>query len=318
MSEFIAVNDVFSISDHPGFKREALMFDRIAIPNFRKTLDGLHEKHPEKSALFAQYDWLLEHGVIFEPDIDMDEENLNNNAEYRQFYQSYLDHLSSMDALFQGLTLADVIDGKLLENDTKLTDKGEALWKSLSTLFGLQAREMSFKLRLLHGLDAYPILSSFITEMDDHQTDKDMVLQIVLNQFPIPDDVTPWEHIDEFRSDPDSRGKFLALKNWINEVARMELPSNEVEDKLKSAMFEYEQQLKEHRINFKWDVLKTIVYSQAFTGGGYLTGWGKLGAAIGVVKPLFTIRQEHMKLVAAERTAPGREVAYIIKSRETF
>jgi len=53
MAEFIAVNDIFSIIEYGSLKRQALMFDRITMPNFRKTVDGLNERVPDRSDLFA-------------------------------------------------------------------------------------------------------------------------------------------------------------------------------------------------------------------------------------------------------------------------
>jgi hypothetical protein len=57
--------------------------------------------------------------------------------------------------------------------------------------------------------------------------------------------------------------------------------------------------------------LKTLPV-QAFTGGGYLAGWGELGAVAGVIKPLFSIKEYQIKLFEAEATAPGREVVLYV------
>ena len=62
MAEFIAVNDIFSVVDYGSLKRQALMFDRIAIPHFGATFDALRERFPDKSELFGDFDWLLERG----------------------------------------------------------------------------------------------------------------------------------------------------------------------------------------------------------------------------------------------------------------
>lgn len=318
MAEFIAVNDIFSIIEYGSLKRQALMFDRIAMPNFRKTLDGLHQKIPDKSELFADFDWLMETGIIFDPDIDVDEQILKKDPEYRELFDRYFDHLVSMDQTFRGVNVADLVcTNTEKSNELELTEKGRTAWESLSGLFGFQARELSLQLRLLKGFDAYPVLSSFISSMGE-EDNKSTVVQIVLQEFPVPDEQTAWEQIDEFRSDPNSRSKFFALKEWINQVARMELPNNEVEDKLAAAMSDYTDHMKRHRMKLKWDTLKTIVYAQAFTGGGYLAGWGKLGIVAGVIKPLFSIKEYQIKLLEAEQTTPGREVAYIVKAKEIF
>lgn len=320
MSEFIAVNDIFSVIDFGSQKRQALMFDKIAIPNFRKTLNGLHAQHPDKANLFAEFDWLLEMGIVFEPDIDVTEETLNKDEEYREFFEVYWNHLSSMDNSFRGIQLSDVTYTKTDTNEAELTEQGRRLWESLSTLFGLQAREICIQLRILKGLDAYPVLSSLIPSRDTNQSCKATVVQIVLNEFPVPNEQTPWEQINEFRSDAASRAKFFALKDWINDVARMNLPTAEVEDKLKARISDYETHMKVHKLKWKLDTLKIIACAEAgFLTTAKLTGWSTLVTAAGmIVTPFFTIKQQHVKLMEAEQNAPGREIAYIVKTRESF
>ena len=90
------------------------------------------------------------------------------------------------------------------------------------------------------------------------QEEKATVVQIVLQEFPVPDERTAWERIEEFRSDPNSRSKFFALKQWINEVGRMKLSPTEIEDSLRAHISEYETQMRIHRIERKWDTLKII------------------------------------------------------------
>jgi hypothetical protein len=320
MSEFIAVNDIFSVIDLGCLKREALMFDKIAIPNFQKTLERLHEQHADKSDLFAEFDWLLENGIVFEPDIDVSQDTLAKNEEYREFFDVYWNHLSGMDTSFRGIQLADVVSTKRGTNEAELTEKGRVLSDSLNTLFGLQAREICLQLRFLKGLDAYPVLSSFIPPMENNQDAKATVVQIVLNEFPVPDEQTPWEQIKDFRSDPASRSKFFALKDWINEVAHMNLPRTEVEDKLTACISDYEAHMKVHKLKQKLDTLKIIACAEAgFLTTAKLTGWSTLMTAAGmIVTPFFTIKQQQVKLMEAEQNAPGREIAYIVKSRESF
>jgi len=296
------------------------MFDKIAIPNFQKTLERLHEQHPDKSDLFAEFDWLLENGIVFEPDIDISEERLTRNEEYRKFFDVYWNHLAGMDTSFRGIQLGDVVQTKPGTDETELTEKGQRLSNSLNTLFGLQAREICLQLRFLRGLDAYPVLSSFIPTMENNDDAKANVVQIVLTEFPVPDEQTPWEQIKEFRNDPASRSKFLALKDWINEVARMNLPRIEVEDKLKARISDYDDHMKVYKLKRKLETLKIIACAEAgFLTTAKLTGWSTLITAAGmIVTPLFTIKQQQVKLMEAEQKAPGREVAYIVKSKESF
>ena len=57
-------------------------------------------------------------------------------------------------------------------------------------------------------------------------------LTIVIDALPIPNETTSWEQITEYRTDPNSKGKFLALRHWMNEVAKSNLSPVELEQKL--------------------------------------------------------------------------------------
>jgi hypothetical protein len=171
-------------------------------------------------------------------------------------------------------------------------------------------------------MDAYPILPEFALELEkvSSRNNKGEVIEIVLNSLPTPDDATPWERIIEFRNDSDSQRKFLSLKNWINEVARMELKSNEVKDKLEALTSDYQNHMRIHKIKTKLSAVKTIVLAEAgFIAGGWLTGMGALPGIVGmVVTPLFTIKQRQVMLLEEEQKAPGKEVAYILKANKYF
>ena len=82
-------------------------------------------------------------------------------------------------------------------------------------------------------MDAYAVLSTTIPSSDSRVAPSSgEVLQIALNALPVPDESTPWEQIIEYRSDEDSRHKFLDLRNWMSEMARSELTAVEAEQKL--------------------------------------------------------------------------------------
>jgi hypothetical protein len=321
MAEFIAVNDIFSIIEYGSLKRQALMFDRITMPNFRKTLDGLHERLPDRVDLFAEFDWLFEKGIVAGGDMDVDEETLKKDPEYQEFFDHYFNHLIRMDETFRGVNVADLVRSNSESNEVELTDTGRIAWESLSGLFGFPARELSLQLRLVKGFDAYPVLSSFILPMPmGQQEDKATVVQIVLQECPVPDERTAWERIEEFRSDPNSRSKFFALKQWINEVGRMKLSPTEIEDNLRAHISEYETQMRIHRIERKWDTLKIIAgVDIGFLAAADYRGWGPLITSAGIfISNFIAIRLQHVKRLQAEQQTPGKEIAYIVKAKETF
>ena len=320
VAELIAVNDMLSIVDFASFKREALMFDRIAFPNLRKAIDRLLEQHREVTQpIVNELDWLQEEGILFEPDLNVSEDELSQNQEYQKFYELYWEHASELDS-FHGVTMEDLVVKNEESNESAITDEGQRVWRTLSKLIGLEARKASVLLRLFKKLDAYPVLSFLIPPVESRDITKDNILQMVLNEFPIPDELTPWQQIKEFRSDPDSKRKFLALKNWINKMTRTQQTLNELDDELQSLTFEYENHMKVHRMKTKHDALQTVIYFEAgFAGSGWLAGYPAVTAAAGlIIASAFAIKRRQVALLEEEQNAPGKEVAYIMKSRERF
>ena len=315
MSEFVAVHDFFMITQFPNFKREALMFDQIALPNAIAALDRLVDMYPQAAEIFSELEWLLEQGIVIDPGVSNDEKLLNI-PEYKEFSDYYDEHLSQLDQ-FRGITTEDMVR-QSETGERQLTAQGESIWYVAAKMFGLQARQIALQLRLLKNMDAYPILSPFLPYTLQPEAKSD-VIEVVLNEFPIPDEETAWEQIKEFRDDPDSRRKFFALKNWMNEVGRLELPRNEVEDKLSACMATYVDHMKFHRMKTRQETLRTLVYSEGFLTSAKLIGWANLISTAGMIlSPLFTISQHRIKLLQAERSAPGREVAYIMETQKTF
>ena len=55
-----------------------------------------------------------------------------------------------------------------------------------------------------HGLDSYPVLLSTPIGSNLSSDPKTDVIQMTVRALPLPDDLTPWEQILEFRSDPSA------------------------------------------------------------------------------------------------------------------
>lgn len=68
-----------------------------------------------------------------------------------------------------------------------------------------------------------------------------------------------------------------------------------------------------HRMKTNVGTLETVVTTTAeFLGDLVSFKWGKAAEA------LFSLKRRHVVLLEGELTAPGSEVAYIVKARETF
>lgn len=87
----------------------------------------------------------------------------------------------------------------------------------------------------------------------------DTVLVIVLNNLPVPNEQTPWEQVFEYHKDPDSSSKFLALRKWMRDVSKSNLPRHEIDEKLEYLLNEYQQHMKLHKMKTNAITLETLV-----------------------------------------------------------
>lgn len=341
MSEYVSViGDIDFLNSsykrpnktHISLKREALLFDKIAVPQWCESLESF--EHTDVPLFdYKELRWLLEQEIVFAPEPIIKQARISSKlrklADFKAFDKRQKKLRKEMDELGQR---ADRVKelwmcvgyGKDPEEDYQLYRED---CKKIDKEFGpVWDNERDYEKRKLAialcecNLDAVPILTGFTPIALDSQIGKTDLIQVIIEELPVPHELTPWEHILEFRSDPDSRRKFLALRNWVSEIARMELKPNEVKDKFESLIYEYRHHMRLHKMKTALESLKTIVIAEAgFVAGGWLTGLGALPGLAGmVVSPLYTIKQRQIALLEEEKKAPGKEIAYIAKAQETF
>ncbi len=179
----------------------------------------------------------------------------------------------------------------------------------------IQDRISSITFEKLTNFTAVPLVQnqfSFESNLQGESLKKD-VIEMIINRMPTPDKNTPWERIIDFKSDSDSKSKFLELKNWLNEVATISLKPSEVEEKLEYLLNQYERHMQFHKMKCHKGILETIVTTTAETAEDLVKlKWGQMA------KSLFSIKNKKLYLMEEEMKAPGREVAYISKAREHF
>ena len=297
MGDFVGVRALSSLFDSPSLKRDAVIFKRIAIPQLESYQD-------------AELDWLRESDVVFDPHEAVDHPRIRLSQEYEEFIAS----VHAQNLLPPSNDIAEAVAGAFELYHAALSDMGApSLSKEQQRIRQLHMRYVSAYLREMDNLDAYPILTSRMCSIKTPQASRSDVIQIILNALPEPDESISWEQIIEYRSDPDSQSKFLALRNWMNETARASLSPTEIEQKLEYLIDEYQQHMKIHKMKTNVGTLESVVVAGAEVLENLIKfNWGK------VAKGLFSIKQRRIELMEAERTAPGREVAYIAKARDVL
>lgn len=317
--EFIAVENVLvTAGTRPPLKQEAIIFNRIGFPllgYFLRLLE--HSGHISENAL-NEINWLLERGIIFDLKDLPEDQRLTANADYQQSLkledtiQSFVKEFAKKGGIGKALRLVSAMARNKPSPVLHDPELQNFFWQSILFIEN-RARLGAIQLRELEKLDAYPILRLGFNPMEQSPASKTEVLQIVLNDLPIPDATTSWEQIIEYRSDPDSIAKFLDLRNWMSEVAKAELKPVEIEEKLEHLMSLYQRHMNIHRMKTNTGTVETIVITSAEMLGDLLSfKWGKAAQA------LFSLKRRQVALLEGELTSPGREVAYIVKAKETF
>jgi hypothetical protein len=312
-------------------KRDALFFDKIAIPHLSLFLNMFETLQKEKPKMYSPMErrfsieesikeakWLLDNGFLFETNHQFDNQQLNLNPEFQVLNLQLLEAFLTIQEAFQSkgsIRILMRILRQLKKTDTPVNfdAKSAAFFEKIGYLLETTTRLFAIQLRELENLEAYPILWREIKVKEEIEAKKTDVVQITLNVLPMPDENASWEHIKDFRSDGDSKQKFLDLRNWMNEVARAKLSPIEVEQKLEYLVNQYQKQLRLHNLKTNTGTFETIIVS----GAEIIEELLKFKFSK-IAKALFSLKHRKISLMEGEINAKGSEVAYIIKAQDKF
>jgi hypothetical protein len=254
---------------------------------------------------------LIEQGIVYDPVKNWEGLKLPDNPEYHKIFDAHLEFL-------EGLADPKLVTEQLQKFNIPPPETEEEIRNfhliMLSTsLSEVILRPLNNYLRDNDQIDTVPLPYLNFDLFPSNETSKESVVQIVLKEFPLPDDSVSWEKIIDFRCDPDSFGKFLAIRSWMSDVAKSNLSPIEIEQKIEYLLHEYRHHMKVHKMKVNASALETFVVSAAeFVENLVKLNFGK------VAKGLFAIKNRNVQLLEAELKAPGREIALIAKAKETF
>lgn len=302
-ARFTAVASSDLLDSDKSLKQVALLFDQVVVFDMGTWLWS-QESAPEQSdgltALRArEVEWLRSEGLIVDPDPRFSE-RLAETVEFSRRYQRGSARTLDPDVSFESEADRLVAMAKTMPLD----DLG-VLWRRLYAAVYNQRT----------GNEAAILGQGANFLMGPAQESKHTVASVVLRTLPQPDDATPWEAVFEFRADPVARGRFFNLKNWMNRLAssEKERSASDLEEELRSLLFDYESQLRLHHLKFSSGVLQTILTTSAGCLENLLTlRWSKAAQA------LVGFRHERVQLLEAERNTAGRELAYIVEANRAF
>jgi len=147
----------------------------------------------------------------------------------------------------------------------------------------------------------------------DRRANQSDVYQIIIENMPIVDTRMPWAEVMAFRNDPTSKQQLRELRLWIHGVLDSKITYLELKERIEFLLEAYRQHLKGAGIKNGTSILKAFVVGSAEIAEAVI----KLRLKTLAEMP-FKIFEARTELVEAERNAPGRELAYIVRATHEF
>lgn len=314
MSKLIALQSAHEIiddawvSDFSNLKQKLLLFEQVGI--FR--LSNVYKQIQEASAPFekinpeiihktntiiSELEWMKETGIIFEATLEdaFNDQRVTVPTE-RQKEAKYL--FSIIPELQETLAKEKDIDKRI---------------PLVQQQFSAIIRLMAIAMEITKGITAVAAEPLNNYEWDFQNSSQRDVIKIVINNLPLPSNETPWEQIVDYRNDPENQKNLLDLRRWIRNITTENLSRIEVSDQIEWLLNEFQKRMKLHKMKANTETLEVI----AKVPFDLIENLIKLRISK-IPEPLFALKKIQLSLMEAELNTPGREMAYIIKTREAF
>lgn len=315
MAQFVGVQSIFQFvlnkDNEDTLKQNLLLFDKICLD---ASLSTLYENVPRD--FLTDLEWLYDKGLVC--DID----SYPNSGKYLQVLVDTIGKKSIIKEFFLNPSYFKKItafDKKLkLANVKKLSqiegsfDKDE-IDEVFTALTLFTTRVVTNYLQKEEGVDAVSALPLMHYLKDRFSSKKELVARIVLKNLPVPDGNTPLEQIVEYREDQSVKSSYLHLRRWMNKIANENLMANEIEEEIEWLCNEFLTYMQLHKIKASTQALEALIKSPLELLENLATfKFSKM------VDPLFAATKQKIYLLEAEINTPGKEVSYLIKSKNSF
>lgn len=288
-------------------KQAFLFFDRVGVVELRGMLAARKAPLLAYPNTLSDVTWLNEKGFLFHIDSRLSQALSEDDAGRRAL-------LSAGEATDRHERVWNRVSAIGANRDFRATIEAvnEATTAALTSR-SFVCRAFAISLRLENAVDAVSLLPLPETDSRQNPEPRNMVIRVILDSLPIPDDSVPWEQLCDFRADEDGLNRLLALRVWASETARAVSNPFEIREKLDFLLNDYAQRLAKHRLRTRGGCME-IVLNTTLEVAEHL-GNMKFGSAL---KTVVGIRGEHATLLLAETDIPGREVSYVIHARDRF
>ena len=268
-------------------KQTILLFDKAGIPLLNAIYDGLKKPNSREDLRYLIDELVLleDKGYIFNAWLKSGTA-LSPDIDFKAFSQEF-DMLS-----------------KLIQQLDDIQLSHEASARHCALILNNQLKKSDFI--------SVPLISKFTLPAENNVTKSD-VLRIIIENIPIPHELTPWENIFEFKNNSDNIGKFAGLKIWINKVVATGNTIQEAKDELEYLLYQYQKSLDIHKIKYNRGFLQSIIVGTA----ELLENAVRLKFS-NIAKGVFNAQASKADLLSIELNSPGKELAYIYQAKGEF
>jgi len=324
--EFVAIAHTLFGMNEPALKQATVIFDRIGIQGLSIDISKAPFFSPDFIKTRA---WLAELGILF--DLDFKKLKDPKDPDYAKIREMILEDMDLLTQPAFGMSAREMaiaaredeekfaeIRKKGREVDQRFADGSldpMKVWEISQRLSTNTARMFASQLRDIEGVDAHAVVPFAFSslEQDDPRITKYDVVRIEVGALPVPVEHVPWQQILEYRNDPETKGSFLLIRDWMNEIARGIFTLDQVEETLEYLINRCRRSLEAHAINSTTIGLVAYVvtgpeFLQTLAGAG--PDWG--------TRALFSVAPLKIGLLEGESTAPGSAVAYLMEMNLDF
>lgn len=295
MTEYVGVKGWYDGDISAELKRAALIFDKLIVKHVHS--EGVCDKFPH---LKADLKYLLDRDVVrTAPSLNYDTKAYPWLSDYDELL------LTNPSSVWKFLVLGNL--GK-----PEATRWRETKAQTYLASADAYARVASLILRN-DDVTACPLLASPARAHPCLPTRKAEVLRLIYDNLPVPDELTDWSSIIDWRNDPDAKHKFASLRVWINDSARSSWTLSEIRDYLEAAILDYKAYTARRYKSFKPG--KVALFGVALIK--VIEELPKLKISP-FVDAFVDARKLEIEATKEELNSPHREIAYVVASQRRF
>ncbi|MGA2902550.1 MAG: hypothetical protein ABSD98_01860 [Candidatus Korobacteraceae bacterium] len=163
--------------------------------------------------------------------------------------------------------------------------------------------------------DVVPICNSFLSRFTPAGQQRSSaiqpVLQIAIEEFPMPSEDCSWEDILDFKA--EQYDKEWGLRRFLKSLSTRHLTEAEVRDEIEWSLKEYTDAMKLRDMKSSSSFLDVFIIAPLETIENLVKfNWSK------IAKGALSVKKRQIELLEAEANAPGRECAYVFEAKKKF